>query len=116
MAVLASYETSFKLGEFFIKKFFISHESEVEQYIIEEGKVFGDYGIIHNLPRSSSAYALENSILLSINKDLFDDFFMKQAMKSENERKSFFSSKINIFMNSSRYNEYYSKISILVNS
>lgn len=108
------YETFFKLGEFLVKKYFTNKEKEIEQYVVEEGKCFGDFGIIHNINRTASALPLEDCVLMSINKELYEDYVLKWAVRSENERKNFFKSKLNIFGAANRFNEYYMRTTLIV--
>jgi len=99
-----------------VKKFFTNKGKEIEQYVVEEGKCFGDYGIIHNICRTASAYALEDCVMMSLNKELYEDYILKWAVKSENERKSFFNSKLKIFCEASKnfFNNEYYKITLIV--
>jgi len=90
-------------------------EHDIEQYIIEEGRCFGDFGLIHNINRTASAFALEDSVLISINKEIYEEYLLKYAVKSENERKSFFKNKLDIFQGSNIFNEYYMRTTLIVN-
>jgi len=110
------YETFFKLGELLVKKLLTTNkEKEIEQFVLEEGKCFGDFGIIHNINRTASACALDDCVLMSINKEIYEDYILKWAVKSENERKNFFKTKLDIFCGTSRLNEYYMRATLIVN-
>lgn len=88
--------------------------SEIEQYILDSGKCFGDWGIVYNQTRNSSAVAAEETHCLTLSKDMFEEYFGKFIIKAENERKKFFKEKLDIFKNNSKFDDYYKRVKLLV--
>ena len=76
---------------------------------IKGGSFFGEWGLIYNINRTVSAYAKENSILLSFNKKLFKAYFQSNIIISENNIKNFVLKHIQTFKNLNEvlFNQYY---------
>lgn len=74
------------------------------------GNCFGEWAIIYNQPRSASAYIAENTHLISIEADKFEEFLSKSVIKSEVDRKNFIRNKIASLANLNNFDEYYKRI------
>lgn len=53
------------------EKNFLDTQEEEERNILTEGMCFGEWGIIYNIPRTASAYSLEQTYLFSLDKEVF---------------------------------------------
>lgn len=60
-----------------------------EKLVFSEGHCFGHWGLIFDKPRSSSAYALEDTKLWTLDRDSFDLSFYRCLSKAEADRKVF---------------------------
>ncbi len=49
----------------------ILDEEEEERIVLESGMCFGERGLIYDLERNASAYCIEDTDLLVLNKDIF---------------------------------------------
>ncbi len=54
--------------------------TEISLAILKAGSLFGEMTFLENLPRSASARALSNSLVLVINNSNFERLFSKQPM------------------------------------
>jgi len=90
-------------------------EQEVEQFTLDKGKCFGDWGIIYSQNRCASAVAIEDyTYCAMIMKDVFDEHFGKFILKAETERRNFFREKLQIFKDVAKFEDYYKRIVIMV--
>jgi CRP-like cAMP-binding protein len=85
----------------------VSLEEETELLQFTEGDCFGEWAIIYNMPRSATAYVIEDSDLLYMEKPSFTEFLAKSVMKSDMERKNFIKSSIMTFNNIEKFESYY---------
>ena len=65
---------------------------EIHSYV--KGDFFGDIDLILDRTFSETAYAEENTDLLVLNKKYFDKYFLKHFIKTDLERKSFLTKRI----------------------
>ena len=65
---------------------------EINSYV--KGDFFGDIDLILDRTFSETAYAEENTDLLVLNKKYFDKYFLKHFIKTDIERKSFLTKRI----------------------
>lgn len=110
------YQSYPKKIELILNKFFGKIKNEVEQYQIEEGEFFGDFGIIKDIKRTASAYVLQESYLLCIDKFPFDEYFLRSILKCEAERKIFIRKNLKVLYGFHRFHEYYDRLTIYVNN
>ena len=108
------YQSYPKNLEIIIKKFFGKIKNEVEQYHIEEGEFFGDFGLIKDIQRTASAYVMEESFVICIDKFPFEEYFLRAILKSEAERKTFIKINLEILTGTHRFHEYYDRMTIYV--
>jgi hypothetical protein len=97
-----------------IKKYFSKPKNEVEQYQIDEGEIFGDFGLIKEIQRTASAYVKEESYLICIDRNPFEEYLLRPIIRSENERKAFIKINLEVFTGTHRFNEYYERMTIYV--
>lgn len=88
--------------------------AEIEKLVLQEGKCFGEWGIIYNEKRSASAYTLEETYLMILPKQIFIDCFSSSVLKAENERRKFLKQKIPSFYQNHTATHYFKRISIEV--
>lgn len=50
----------------------LAEEEEDERTQLTNGMCFGEWGLMYNIPRTASALTLEDSVLFSISKEIFD--------------------------------------------
>ena len=87
--------------------------TEIERGVCHEGQFFGEWGLIFDIPRTTSAVSVNSdSVLLSFNKKTFDKYFSRPLIKSENDIKVFLFEKIKSFGSLSKklFNQYYREI------
>jgi CRP-like cAMP-binding protein len=94
----------------------VSLEEETELLQFTEGDCFGEWAIIYNMPRSATAYVIEDSDLLYMEKPSFTEFLAKSVMKSDMERKNFIKSSIMTLNNIENFESYYKFIVPIVSS
>jgi CRP-like cAMP-binding protein len=97
-----------------LKKYFGKFKNEIEQYHIEEGEIFGDFGLIKEIPRTASAFVKEESYVICIDKNPFEEYFLRPILRSENERKNFIKINLEVLTGTHRFNEYYERMTIYV--
>ena len=67
---------------------------EEEKFQLTQGMCFGEWALAYNIPRTASAYTLENTDLFYLDKDAFDVLLSRTIIKSDVEKKNFISKKI----------------------
>jgi CRP-like cAMP-binding protein len=67
---------------------------EDEKTQMNEGMCFGEWALIYNIPRTASAYALEDTDLFYIDKEFFDITFSKCITHADTKKKTFVTQKI----------------------
>ena len=60
----------------------------IEKSIIEEGSHFGDWDIIYDRKKKTGAFCVEDSVIISVEKETFKDYFEAKVMKIEAEIKT----------------------------
>ena len=85
---------------------------EIERSVFHEGQFFGEWGLIYNIPRTTSAVSVGDTVLLAFDRVTFDKLIGRTLVKSENDIKSFIFDKIKGFANLSKkqFNTYYREI------
>ena len=86
--------------------------AEIERSVFHEGQFFGEWGLIYNIPRTTSAVSVGDTVLLAFDRETFDKLIGRTLVKSENDIKSFIFDKIKGFANLSKkqFNTYYREI------
>ena len=75
-------------GKISLKKKLNEHKPHfVEKMVLNEGAHFGEWDIIYNRKKKLSAFCLENSLIISVEKDTFKEFFETKIIKREAEIK-----------------------------
>ena len=79
---------------------------------IKAGTYFGEWGFIFKIPRTVSAYAKEDTLLLKFDKECFKSYYQDKIINSENVRKKFVLTHINTLkkLGISSFNQYYREI------
>jgi len=95
----------------YIKKEFKSEEELVR---LSDGMCFGEWGLIYNLPRAASAFTMEDTHILSLDKDLFKYCFFKNMIRAIGERKNFFIKRLPFLRGSTRVEDFLKNINPLV--
>ena len=75
----------------FKKKIILLSEHEpkfIEKQVLEEGSHFGDWDIIYDRKKKTSAFCVENCHIISVDRDTFKDYFELKIIKTEGEVKS----------------------------
>ena len=76
-------------GKISLKKKVYEHKSHlVEKMVLNEGAHFGESDIIYNRKKKLSAFCLENSLIISVDKETFKEFFETKIIKREAEIKT----------------------------
>ena len=70
----------------------MNKEDEILQ--LSSGACFGEWGLIYNKPRTATAYSLENTYLITIEKEFFKSIFQKNIVKAINKKKNFLLKKL----------------------
>ena len=96
----------------FLKPLKRNSQADIEKRQISSGQFFGESELLFNSPRETSAYAIEDSIVLCFPKEIFTLFLSHHIIKKENDIKDFISSKIKPFAHLSKkeYELYYRDI------
>lgn len=67
---------------------------EEEKTVLGPGMCFGEWGIIHNIPRTASAYTTTETELFSLEKEYFNMTLAKEIIKADLDKKIFVTQKI----------------------
>lgn len=83
-------------------------ERELISY--SDGYCFGEWGVIYNKPRSASAFAIEDTDIIYIERENFNEFFAKYLIKADQERRIFLKNEIEPLKKVSKFDEIYKRI------
>ena len=75
----------------FIKNF------ENEKFALNDGMCFGEWGLIYDIKRTTSIYALEDTDLFYLEKEPFNKFLMQKFLKSDSDKVNFIMNRITLF-------------------
>jgi CRP-like cAMP-binding protein len=75
----------------FIKKF------ELEKFSLSDGMCFGEWGLIYDIRRTTSIYAVEDTDLFYLEKDPFHRILFQKFLKSDNDKVKFIINRFPIF-------------------
>ena len=67
----------------FIKKF------ELEKFSLSDGMCFGEWGLIYDIRRTTSIYAVEDTDLFYLEKEPFNRILCQKFLKSDNDKVKF---------------------------
>ena len=75
----------------FIKKF------ELEKFSLSDGMCFGEWGLIYDIRRTTSIYAVEDTDLFYLEKEPFNRILCHKFLKSDNDKVKFIINRFPIF-------------------
>ena len=75
----------------FIKNF------EIEKFALSDGMCFGEWGLIYDIRRTTSIYALEDTDLFYLEKEPFNKILIQKFLKSDNDKVNFIMNRITLF-------------------
>lgn len=87
---------------------------EEEKVRLAKGMCFGEWGILYNIQRSASAFTMEDTHLVSIEKEFFKNCFHKNILRAVAEKKVFFVKKLPFLRGSNKVEEFLKNINPLV--
>lgn len=88
-------------------------EEEIER--LNDGMCFGEWGLMYNLPRSASAYTMEDTHLLYLDKEFFKYCFFKSMYRAISEKKSFFLKTLPFLRGLAKVEEFLKNVNPIVN-
>jgi len=87
-------------------------EEEIER--LNDGMCFGEWGLMYNLPRSASAYTMEDTHLLYLDKEFFKYCFFKAMYRAISEKKNFFLKTLPFLRGLSKVEEFLKNVNPIV--
>ncbi len=67
----------------------IEYNLENEVMTLSEGMCFGEWALLYNIPRTASAYIVEDTDLFWVGKSAFNSIFSKSISKIDSEKRNF---------------------------
>ncbi len=102
------------VSEKIIKNFKEELILEDEKVRLSDGMCFGEWGLLFNLPRAASAYSLEDTHILHIDKEFFKYCFFKNIYKSISEKKKFFLKRLPFLGGSNKISDFLKNVNPIV--
>jgi CRP-like cAMP-binding protein len=74
------------------------------------GNCFGQYAVAYDIPRTASAYSIEDTHLFYLDKSYFEISFQKDIVKADQDRKHFLINRLPILENITKIDDYITRI------
>ena len=90
----------------------IEKMNETEKFQITNGHCFGDWGLLANQPRSASGLAIEDTFVISFDKEKYLATFGKSVAKANGLKVDFMRSSVKMFkdLSAEKFREHFKKI------
>ena len=77
---------------------------------ISDGHCFGHYAVAYDMPRTASAYSIEDTHLFYLDKNNFELSFQKDIVKADQERRNFLSDRLPILDCITKMEDYITRV------